>query len=108
MAILYIIKINNPAASSDNISNWPPSIETSEWLQRYRTKFISNTGNNNSDRVAYFTDVTDFETWVNANRLTDATMLAELAEWKSTYNITVTEFFQQVPDYTPSIPGIFG
>jgi hypothetical protein len=115
MAILYSILIHNPNTTNENpIGNYPPQIDTSEWYAQLVAKtFVVNTveqlnATKKGFRVLWFNNQTEFETWVNDNRLTDSILLSALSEWKTTHNITITEEFHEIPVYTPGISGIFG
>jgi hypothetical protein len=104
MAILYKLIINNP--NFDNgVDNWPPQIKESTWYNNYKSK-VSDTVSNTHE--AYFSNVAEFETWFNANRLTDATLIAALNEWRSAHGISCTEEFYEIPVYTPNVSGLFG
>jgi len=103
MAILYRIIANNP--NKDTIENWPPQIKESD---RYTQLTLKMHDTSLGAREAFFPDVTAFETWVNANRLTDSELIAVFNEWKSTHSISFTEEFYEIPNYTPGVPSIFG
>lgn len=103
MAILYRITVNNPTAGS--VENWPPQIIESEWYTNYKSRIHDTQV---GTREAYFSDVSAFETWFNANRLTDATLISAVNEWKSAHGISYTEEFYEIPAYTPGILGILG
>ena len=111
MAILYTLVINNP--SRDTVGNWPPQISESEWYTNFKKVSIDWSNENSATkamttRAAYFSSVSAFETWMNTNRLTDSTLLSALTEWKSTHNITMEEQYSELPDYSPTVSGIFG
>jgi hypothetical protein len=108
MAILYTLAINNP--SRETVGNWPPQILESDWYTNFKRVSIDWTDakSETTTRVGYFSSPSAFETWMNANRLTDSTLISALTEWKSTYNITMEEQYSELPAYTPNVAGIFG
>jgi hypothetical protein len=111
MAILYTLVIHNPNRST--VDNWPTQILESSWYTELKKVTVDWTDaksetKTTSTRVAYFSSVSAFETWMNANRLTDSTLVSVLNEWKSTYSITMEEQYSELPDYSPTVPGIFG
>jgi len=115
MAILYTIYINNPNTTNENtIANWPPQIEASDWYAQLHSKtFYLNTKEQFNTtkkgiRILMFSDSTEFESWVNTNRLTDTDLIAAINEWKSAHGISYTEEFYELPAYTPSITGLLG
>jgi hypothetical protein len=103
MAILYSLNFSN---SNSEIDNFPPQILESDWYKNWQSRSFA--GATKGTRLAYFKTTEEFETWFNANRLTDSTLISAFNEWKSTHNITTTENFHELPDYSPTVSGIFG
>jgi len=110
MVILYRLIVNNP--NFGTVQNWPPQIKESSWFTELKKVTVNWTDSTEmkttTTRVAYFSSVSEFETWMNANRLTDSTLISALNEWKSTYSITMEEQYSELPVYTPSITGLLG
>ena len=112
MAILYSLVINNPHRSnrSSGVGNWPPQIIESSWATSFKnlTFELVRLDNVTVLRLAYFNTVADFEAWANATRISDPALIAALDEWKTTYGITYTEEYYEIPTYTPGVSGILG
>ena len=115
MAILHTIYTSNPNTTAENaIANWPPQIEASDWYARIHSKtfYLNATDQINTTkkgiRILMFRDTAEFESWTNANRLTDTDLIAAIDEWKSAHGISYTEEFYELPAYTPSITGLLG
>ena len=114
MAIIYVLTtynpLNNPVKGEgfNPISAWPPQLKESDWVKKQSKNFMQVKNDpDRSYRIFYFKNEEEYESYMNANRL-DSESLAILKEWHSAYNITWTEQWIEVPDYTPKIPGLFG
>lgn len=118
MGVLYILKITNPEADIETV--FPPRLMSSSWHQNLKLTsigahagpggYVGESVPNGSRyrRQAYFKSVEEFESWINASRLTDPELLALFDEWKTAYNLTIEEEYYEIPNYTPNVSGIFG
>jgi hypothetical protein len=112
MSILYVITTTK---GNPSVDHWPPQIKESQWLVNLRKKTILGREDNPvsdtspQDRILWFSSVDDFKNWINDNKLTDPTLISVLNEWNSTYNITRTERYFEIPETTISdVSSLFG
>jgi hypothetical protein len=91
MAILYTLIVDNPNPSTVEV--FPPSMRDSTWLNTLiRTVqsigFVITDGSSNlGSQFIIFDSETDLNNFLNTNRLTDPTMIADLTAWKTAHNI---------------------
>ena len=107
MAVLYTLTIKNP---TDNISNWPPQVAESAWLENFKNRaIVSGVPGKQSYtvRMLYFKDLSEATEWFSINRITDPALISSINEWKTTHNITHEEQWHELPDYSSGIPGLF-
>lgn len=111
MAILYVITTRYP---DDTVTNYPPQVMDSDWMNQLSIKtawsirpgtVVSGPGTN--IRAMWFSSVSEFEDWVNTNRITDPEFIAAIKEWDSIYNISRSESYYELPSYTPTVTGLF-
>jgi hypothetical protein len=98
-AYTYTLTINGPL----DVTSWPHSIDgfgTSSpdgWLNRLKTQVDVNRIENSETNTHLTTytkstdDSAEFSDFLTRNKLTDDAVKSQIAEWDSTYNITVSE-----------------
>jgi hypothetical protein len=99
MAILYVIEQNEPKETK----TFPPSIESSSWLAD-----LTAYANSKSDFIPEFgaplkfSNRAELDTFLDTYTLRDASLLADLAAWKSSHNVVLTNKFYYTIDSVPS------
>ena len=93
MKILFKFSFTDP----NNVGIWPPSIVNSSWLSGIQSWLQAN---ETGIGAVIFDDQTALTNWLNTYRLTDATLLADLAAWKTAHNITFTSSYYELTDST--------
>ena len=115
MTILYTMRIDrpyNPGRDVNSPTNWPTDIDNSDWLKTVQdavVKKIENDLDNDLVRTVYqktFESQADLDAWIAANRLTDPTLIALMAEWDSAHNFTRTEITYELTETSRS--GLLG
>lgn len=104
MAVLYFLVINDP----NKVGAYPPSVLGSTWFKTIAAYQAKYGGGSESDlNYIWFKDDATANTWLEENKLTDATLLADIAAWKSAHNITYNNYFYNLPNDTNiTQPGI--
>jgi hypothetical protein len=96
--VLYNFSYTDP----NNVGMVPPSVVASSWFANLMVYFEENSITNS----ILFESEEACNTWLAAHTLTDPTLLADLAAWKSTHNITLTNNFYTLTltsGYTPMV-----
>jgi len=83
MAIIYEFKIIDP----NDVGAFPPSVLASDWFNGFRSS------TNDLGVGTVFVNREALDTWLSANTLTDPSLLADIATWKSTHNISYVHTF---------------
>ena len=99
MAILYVFKINDP----NNVGTFPPSVASSTWLASLTNEMIKNGLNSNS---ILFDSETEMNTWLSTYRLTDTSLLSDIAAWKSAHGVSYSDKYYSLSDASVSVNGI--
>jgi len=103
MAVLYVLQTDDP----NNAGVFPPSVTSSTWyqtLENYVGKFGWGTS---TMTFVWFPDDATANTWLAATHLTDATLLADIASWKSAHGISYNNYFYNLTtDTNITNPGI--
>lgn len=111
MAILYVI---TNRYSDSTVDNYPPQVMDSDWMKQLSIKtawsirpgaIVSGPGTN--IRAMWFSSVSEFEDWMNTNRIIDPEFIAAIKEWDSIYNISRSESYYELPSYIPTVTGLF-
>ena len=91
MAILYVFTAKDP----NNAGFFPPSVVESAWL-----KSLNEYNNENAFAVSdnhtiiLFDDESALNSYIATYRCTDASLLADIASWKSTHGISyISQYF---------------
>jgi hypothetical protein len=97
MAVLYVFTVNDP----NSAGIYPPSLVSSSYLSNISTSIapyqISESITSTSQlTTAIFPDETTLNTWLAANTLTDAGLLADLASWKSAHGVSYSSAYYQL------------
>jgi len=115
MAILYKLTFTlQTEGTAPFIGSVPPSIKNSTWWENFFLESLSGihgnfiAGDKRVQRFQIFDTVEEASAWFDAHRLTDPALLADLDEYKTTHNVTITETWHEIPNITPGITGIFG
>ena len=85
--IIYMLSVENP----NNVPVYPPSILESSYVDSLATNvrqygFLTE----NVGQFCIFPDEATLNTWLSTNRLTDASLVADLNTWKAANDITFT------------------
>lgn len=102
MAIFYTFNAIDP----NEVGPWPPSIVASSWLAGLLDYFKKNASLTPNGTLLVFADETALNSFLNTYRLTDSTLLADLASWKSAHNIQYITNYYSIPSAGISTPGI--
>jgi len=95
MAILYVFKINDP----NNVGAFPPSVVSSAWLAGITTWLDNNQITSSKySNVVVFADDTELNAFLNTYRCTDSALLADIAAWKSTHNVSYSNQYFTLTD----------
>jgi hypothetical protein len=105
----YRLIITNPGISN-GITNFPPQILSSDWYQQVLLGVFPELNGSTTSRTVLrklFNSVELLENFLVETKLNSPELLAVLAEWKTEYNITLSERIEELPEYTPTNPKIF-
>lgn len=102
MAILYTFQVTDP----NEVGPWPPSVAASSWLAGLLDYFKKNASLTPTGALMIFADETALNTFLNAYRLADSGLLADIASWKSAHNVSYTTNYYTLPSAGISTSGI--
>ena len=96
MAILYTLTANGPAG----INPFPPSIQSSAWLENIQQYLTYNAvgGSSAFPIVIIFANQSTLDNFISTYKLTDPTLILDLNTWKSTYGITFNSSYYNLTD----------
>jgi len=97
MAILYILEMNHP----NDVTAFPPSIVSSEWLTNLNNYYQSKTDSELFGALIRFSDRTELDTFLTNHTLRDAGLLADLNSWKTAHNVSFNNKFYYTIDSVP-------
>jgi len=95
MAILYVFKINDP----NNAGAFPPSVRSSSWLTNLTTWIENNQiASSKNSSVMLFANETELNSFLNTYRCTDASLLSDIATWKSAHGVSYSNQYFTLTD----------
>lgn len=105
MAILYTFQIVNP----NNVADFPPSVAASSWLTNLSEFWDTNNLPNqqfSSMLMIVFKDEAELTAFSNELRLTDATLLADIASWKTAHGVDYITKYYDLPESSITVPAV--
>lgn len=97
MAILYVFNITGPT----DVSPLPPSVGSSEWFSTLSAYLTAHDVNPASyEYMLHFRDQAELDSFISTYKLTDATLIADLTAWKSTYGFEFDYYYYTLTDAT--------
>ena len=104
MAILYVFRVNDPSGAGA----FPPSLLDTEWNHNLTSYVEKNAiGGTGGINAFIFADASALNNWISTYKLTDSSLLADVAAWKSAHGISYThEYYDLSADggsFTPFI-----
>ena len=102
MSIIYNLKINN----TSEVDGFPPSVLASDWFTNLLNYLNENKVSINNGFCLVFNDETALNNWLSAHRLTDPTLLNDIAQWKSFHGISYANEFYRSADSGSFSPGV--
>ena len=103
MAILYVFKVTDP----ENVGPFPPSVVSSSWFTGLTSYINTNTIGTGDGAMLMFANETALNSFLDTYRCTDATLIADIAAWKTAHNITYNNWYCTVPEVTPTPTPLF-
>ena len=88
--VAYVFSVSDP----NSVGAFPPSIVASDWFKNFNDYLLTNGVNGH----VIFDSEAALNSWLATYTLTDATLLADLAAWKSAQNVTFTSNFYTLSD----------
>jgi hypothetical protein len=90
--ILLTFTVTDP----NNVGPWPPSVNDSSWVTNMQTLIAATQIDGNGTLM--FNNEEELRNFVNTNRLTDPTVIADIAAWKAAHNMTYLYEYYTVTD----------
>jgi hypothetical protein len=90
----------------EGIAPFPPSIYESEWASNLRT-YLQSKGHTSENPGFLLENETELNQFLDTFKVTDSTLLADIATWKEAHGITYVEGYYNLTDTggTQSIMG---
>jgi hypothetical protein len=108
--IVHIFKITGPL----DVASFPPSVWASGWVDRLAASAKSNGSfdkttntetHSETETVIVWNSEEEMTNYINTYKLTDATLISDLNEWKAAHGISfTTEYF--ISENLTVIPGV--
>jgi len=100
MAVIYTFTVNDP----NNVGPFPPSVTGSAWASSVMTFLEANAANKGNVAIITFADTDAANSFVSTYALTDPTLLADIAAWKSAHSVSYTTSWSiETPISLPSV-----
>ena len=95
MAILYTFRV----IGADSSAAFPPSVMSSTWWQNLSTYWESVAiGQVTNICAIIFEDQTALNSYIDTYKLTDATLISDINNWKSAHGITYSSNYYNLSD----------
>lgn len=103
--IIYSLTVDKPFG----VDTFPPSFDDTEYIQN----LVRNTGKygsvtSDAGQLCLFANETELNAWLDANRLTDSALIADLNTWKVAQGITFNTRVFQLSSTDITVTPVFG
>ena len=106
MSILYTFQVVNP----NNVAPFPPSVTSSDWntsLQTYWATHEIPSIDLADTKFIIFKDAAELTAFSDELRLTDATLLADIAAWKTAHGVDyITKYYDVTESTSITVPKV--
>ena len=102
--IIYSLTVDKP----NDVNTFPPSVLNSDYLLDL-IRSTNNYGSVTQDggQLCVFSSQTELNTWLNANRLTDSTLISDLDTWKAANGISFNTRVFEVASTDVTVTPVF-